>query len=181
MRNPQAVKDAKRRYRESHREELRLKNRAYAAKRYVTDPAYAEKSRAKSRALDPDVKKARAKAVYAKYAEARREYAVAYRKLKRPWLTDESRILVANGQARRRARIRGLETEAVDRLVVYERDGGRCHLCNKTVSRHNFHIDHLIPISKGGSHTYANVALAHPRCNMRRGNGRLPAQLRLVG
>jgi 5-methylcytosine-specific restriction endonuclease McrA len=41
-------------------------------------------------------------------------------------------------------------------------------------------IDHLVPVSAGGSHTWDNVALAHRRCNYeRREVG--PAQLRLLG
>jgi 5-methylcytosine-specific restriction endonuclease McrA len=42
-------------------------------------------------------------------------------------------------------------------------------------------LDHLIPLSKGGNHTSDNLALAHGRCNSRRGAGRIPAQLRLLG
>lgn len=40
-------------------------------------------------------------------------------------------------------------------------------------------MDHLVPLSKGGDHSWENVALAHRSCNSKRGAGRLPAQLRL--
>lgn len=62
-----------------------------------------------------------------------------------------------------------------------ERDGWRCHICGGRVTAKTWSMDHLVPISKGGTHTLANVALAHLRCNQRRGAGRLPAQLRLIG
>ena len=39
-------------------------------------------------------------------------------------------------------------------------------------------IDHLIPISAGGGYTWANVAIAHKRCNSQRRTGG-KAQLRL--
>ena len=31
-------------------------------------------------------------------------------------------------------------------------------------------IDHVVPLSKGGTHTWDNVHLAHKRCNMVKGN-----------
>lgn len=71
---------------------------------------------------------------------------------------------------------------------VAERDGWRCHLCGLAVPNraykardHDPTIDHLIPVSKGGAHTFDNVALAHNRCNWERGNADVSFQLRLVG
>jgi 5-methylcytosine-specific restriction endonuclease McrA len=49
------------------------------------------------------------------------------------------------------------------------------------VKRPDASMDHLVPLSKGGDHSWANVALAHRSCNSKRGAGRLSAQLRLVG
>lgn len=31
-------------------------------------------------------------------------------------------------------------------------------------------IDHVIPVSKGGLHSWENVKLAHRKCNTRKGN-----------
>jgi 5-methylcytosine-specific restriction endonuclease McrA len=69
-----------------------------------------------------------------------------------------------------------------------ERDGWMCHLCGKSVKRlagtayvpQGATVDHLIPISAGGSHTWDNVSLAHRSCNISRG-AKGVAQLRLVG
>lgn len=70
---------------------------------------------------------------------------------------------------------------------VADRDGWRCHLCGKAVPDRPYKarandptIDHLIPVSDGGSDTLDNVALAHNRCNYLRG-AEGQAQLRLVG
>jgi 5-methylcytosine-specific restriction endonuclease McrA len=68
----------------------------------------------------------------------------------------------------------------IRRNTIYDRDGGRCHVCGKQTSRSNFHIDHLIPRSKGGSDAAGNLAVTHPFCNQTRAAGRLPAQLRLA-
>lgn len=93
----------------------------------------------------------------------------------------KNREKCADTEARRRARIRcAPEIESIDRLEIYDRDGGRCHICGKKVSARSFHLDHLVPISKGGTHTRANVRIAHAFCNQSRNAGRLPAQLLLV-
>jgi 5-methylcytosine-specific restriction endonuclease McrA len=32
-----------------------------------------------------------------------------------------------------------------------------------------WHVDHIVPISKGGPHSYLNVQLAHAKCNRTKG------------
>jgi len=81
-------------------------------------------------------------------------------------------------QARRRARKRGATVEKVERRLVFERDQGRCHLCGKKVNLKNWHLDHIIPLARGGEHSYRNVAVSCPRCNMRKQN-KMRGQLRL--
>jgi 5-methylcytosine-specific restriction endonuclease McrA len=66
-------------------------------------------------------------------------------------------------------------------LDICIRDQWRCHICGKKVARKDVTLDHLIPISAGGAHLPENVSLAHRVCNSRRGAGRLPAQLLLLG
>lgn len=80
---------------------------------------------------------------------------------------------------RRRARLNSAAQEAIDLDCLYKRDRKYCGICGKPVKRKQASIDHIIPISKGGSHTYDNVQLAHRQCNYRRGIGRIPAQTRL--
>lgn len=68
---------------------------------------------------------------------------------------------------RRHAREKGAPiVEKVDRIVVYTRDGGICHLCGIQAPRYAFHLDHIVPLARGGSHAYANVAVSHPFCNL---------------
>jgi 5-methylcytosine-specific restriction endonuclease McrA len=71
--------------------------------------------------------------------------------------------------ARRRARIRGNQVERISRRAVYERDQGRCYLCGKAVEPDHWHLEHIVPVARGGSHCYGNVAVACPECNWRKG------------
>jgi HNH endonuclease len=56
------------------------------------------------------------------------------------------------------------------KIAVSARDGGRCRQCGST---HNLHFDHVIPLSRGGSNSVANIQLLCGVCNRAKG-----AQLR---
>ncbi len=82
----------------------------------------------------------------------------------------------------RYARTRGSVTaERFTLDEIYERDGGRCHLCNCKVARRDATVDHLVPVALGGEHTRANVALAHRSCNSSKKTSARNEQLRLIG
>lgn len=42
-------------------------------------------------------------------------------------------------------------------------------------------IDHIVPLSQGGTHELANVQLAHYRCNLSKNNRGSGEQLLLIG
>ena len=81
------------------------------------------------------------------------------------------------GSRTRRARLAGVECEPIDPIKVFERDGYRCGLCGKRTlkaKRGTIHprapeLDHIVAISLGGSHTYANVQCSCRECNRRKG------------
>ena len=91
-----------------------------------------------------------------------------------------------NKHERHRARKKSAPMiEKIDRQTVFERDKWTCQICHKRVPRKTKNIklratlDHIVPLSKGGSHTYANVVLAHHICNSSKGNRAIPQQMRL--
>jgi hypothetical protein len=68
------------------------------------------------------------------------------------------------------ARSRGAEiVELVYPLVVLERDDGVCGICEQDVDPFDFQVDHIVACRDGGEHSYANVQVAHPRCNVQKG------------
>ncbi len=140
------------------------------------------------RAADPETFRERGRRSYQAHREAyiararqwQRENPEAVARRSRKW-AQKNPDKVRDYVNLRRARLMASGVEKIDRVRVFERDGGRCHICGELVSTEKFELDHLVPISKGGSHTYANVRVAHPSCNRRRSDGVLPAQLLLIG
>lgn len=72
-------------------------------------------------------------------------------------------------EASRRARMAGAEREAVSRQEIIKRDNATCYLCGRVCSDADIHLDHIIPLAKGGSHTADNLAVACATCNVRKG------------
>lgn len=68
--------------------------------------------------------------------------------------------------------------DSIDLDSVYKKFEGICKLCgNRTditdkqsnrIGKNYPTIDHIIPLSKGGTHTWSNVQLAHNKCNARK-------------
>ncbi len=71
-------------------------------------------------------------------------------------------------ESRRRARKKGTMTEKLDFVYVKARDKNTCGICDKQVPEGDIHFDHIIPLSRGGTHTYDNIQVAHSNCNLRK-------------
>lgn len=71
--------------------------------------------------------------------------------------------------AKRNYQIASGSVEPINRNLVWERDAGICGICGDSVEG-KWHMDHIIPLSLGGSHTYDNVQVSHPRCNIQKSN-----------
>ena len=72
----------------------------------------------------------------------------------------------------KRARSNGQFDADIDIYKLIERDGGCCYLCGDDVLfSYNFNhpkyptIEHVVPISKGGTHSWDNVKVACRECN----------------
>lgn len=76
---------------------------------------------------------------------------------------------IAGGQNRR---ARELEAEGSftgdDVAAMFKGQGGRCWYCQANLKKTGYHVDHYIPLSKGGSNDPSNLRLACPTCNLRK-------------
>lgn len=171
--NRDAILEQKREYHEAHKEE-----RACYGKRYREANAesikarkkeYAEANREKllayyktwRRANLEQVLKA-SRAHYAANAEALRECARDYAKR-------NPDVIRANSR-NRKARLRGVggRHTAGDVKRKHEEQGGKCYWCGSDLNG-VYHVDHVIPISKGGGNGAGNICCACPPCNLSKG------------
>lgn len=83
---------------------------------------------------------------------------------------------VGGGKHAHRARRYGVAYEHIVARRVFTRDRWRCGICGGQVDKTLKHpdpmaasLDHVIPMSKGGGHTYANTQCSHLKCNIDKG------------
>jgi 5-methylcytosine-specific restriction endonuclease McrA len=88
---------------------------------------------------------------------------------------EKARELSRIKESARRARKRGQFVEPIHPLIVLERADGVCGICGGDVDPFSFHVDHIIPLARGGEHSYQNVQPAHPACNTKKG-ARVPRE-----
>lgn len=86
---------------------------------------------------------------------------------------DKKRLSALKGSQNRRARMKNVFVEKVDYMKVFNRDKWICQICFHPVSKIRDRnlvdiasLDHIIPLAKGGEHSYANTQLAHLSCNL---------------
>lgn len=148
--NKEAISSQHKTYRATRKEETAARDKAY-------------------REANPEKTKARSAAYYEAHKEERIAYAAAWNRAH-----PEKQLELVH---RRNARKRNAFVESVSHLKVFERDEWICGICledvDPTIKFPNplaKSLDHIIPLSKGGEHSYANVQLAHFGCNASKGN-----------
>lgn len=70
---------------------------------------------------------------------------------------------------RHQALVAGSMIGTVSYEEIVKRDRGICGICGEPVEPCDRSFDHIVPVSKGGPHSMANVQLAHLVCNKRKG------------
>ena len=154
--NPEARRAQEQRHRERHPDIKKAKDARYYA-RYRAQVR--ERNRARHHA-NKEVRNAYSRNQYEKTIEERRRYRRSH--------YEANRSAYVSAAAARRALTKGATLEKVERSVVWERDRGICHICGLPADKERWDLDHIVPLSKGGPHAYANVAVSHPICNRRK-------------
>jgi hypothetical protein len=77
---------------------------------------------------------------------------------------------------RRRARLKNTRVGPVSFRALWDAQAGLCGICFSSIDDSLPHphpgspsIDHILPLSKGGTHTQDNLQWAHLTCNIRKG------------
>lgn len=157
-------------YKRLHPDRIRATQQRSQAKNAAKHKAYLDRYRAEHR----DELRAKAR----EYREKNREI---IRERNKQWAREDrknnpnkkhkrSREVILNQTRNRRARKIGAEGKYTTKDVnaLFKAQGGKCATC-KTHIRHagelKFEIDHVVPLSRGGSNWPSNLALSCKRCN----------------
>ncbi|MDX9744224.1 MAG: Rha family transcriptional regulator [Arcobacteraceae bacterium] len=66
------------------------------------------------------------------------------------------------------------------RRVLYIAYGGKCFYTNEPLNKNDFHIDHIMPKSKGGKDTVANCVPCIPEYNLQKSDKLLPNSQNII-
>jgi HNH endonuclease. len=151
-------------WRAAHTTELQRKMKEWFATHKEHRRAY---NKANAHRLRTSRQTPEARARKAAWAKANVERVRTY---KRGWKSrhkDAGRVYAAT----RRARQADAFIEVVDHAQVFADARGVCAICRRTIKApEKWHVDHIFPLGKRGTHGYDNVQLAHDTCNLAKGS-----------
>lgn len=131
------------------------------------------------------------------YYATHKEEAVAYRKvykkkmLRRKVQKEKRRLYAHNHRAQANARTAAWyarrlkattgDLKAIEEIYCIAKNGlnVHCYICGKPIPIGQRHVDHIIPLSKGGPHRPSNLAVACAKCNHRKYN-KLPEEMGIL-
>ena len=171
--NKDAISAKKKEYREANKEEINRKQKIHRE----LYPEQMKKYRAENKEkLSESHKLWRAKNIN-KLRESNKAYSSSER----------GRLVDTNAKHKRRY-IKKSKSDGTIPINVYPlsnelkkllvRQEYKCNVCSKSLNDGK-HLDHHVPLSKGGTHSIDNVVWLCPRCNMSKSN-KMPTQLLLV-
>lgn len=136
-----------------------LSHRVYQREYRAGHPELVERERARGR----------------EYRRRKRETGEAYIYLRKWWKTPAGRRLAqicSHRRVYRELNVGGNYTSD-DIRILFKSQMGLCWWCEKPLEK--YHIDHRIPVSRGGNSNPENLCLACPHCNMSK-NNKLPQE-----
>ena len=169
--DPVKRRECERRYKARHREQISARSKAYYAKNHQI---FSERGRnyylkhreeIMSKAIaQGHVKQAWNRAYYDRNKERIKANNANYRKL-------NPQVDVKHAVKRRMQINATIESEtAITDFIKLVRNSRRiaCYYCGKMISGKKAHIDHVVPLSRGGGHRPDNICASCPSCNMRK-------------
>lgn len=144
------------RYRENNKEKLKEKSRTHYRtekhqeyiKKYYEENKDKISKRQKQRVLNQD--------------KSLKEVQKRYRQ------SEKGKISEKNKYHKRRAKYKKGSLSNKQLAELYKKVK-KCYWCNCKIDSSNTHLDHYIPLSKGGEHTLQNIVLSCCKCNLEKG------------
>lgn len=75
--------------------------------------------------------------------------------------------MAKNIQQRRRS-IKKIGDVTTNQMLELQNNAKICYWCSIPLKGKNMHIDHYVPLSKGGEHTLSNLVVSCSTCNQKK-------------
>lgn len=162
-RNKEKIETTKRRYYEQNRDkiqELRKKFQAENRER-LAEKKKQYKDSNKEKVADTNSRSG------AKYRANNREKIT---KAKHKYYQENKMIYRLQNQKRKalKKQVGGALSKGIAEKVLALQKG-KCRICKSKLIAKNFHLDHIVPISKGGQNIDSNIQILCPTCNLSKG------------
>ena len=135
----------------NHKEVLKKSYQKHKEKRIKEKAEYRESNRK----LLAD----KQKEYYRENKERIRDYGKMYR------ATEQGKTVKRNSDHKRRTLTKNGDV-TVQQLKELYLTAKNCYWCNTKLNKNNTHLDHLMPLSKGGEHTLSNLVISCRKCNL---------------
>jgi 5-methylcytosine-specific restriction endonuclease McrA len=155
--NPDKVKVSSAAWKKANSEKIKEADK----NRYASNPEIGRAKSAAWRIKNQDSAKARHAAWYAANRDKRKANVAAW-KIANP---DVVRIHWQNYRARKRSSGGKLSNGLAEKLFSLQK--GKCACCKKPLGN-NYHLDHIMPLARGGSNTDDNIQLLRQPCNLQK-------------
>ncbi len=165
-----------RKYYDANREKVRARNNNWNKEHRQRMTEYQREWRAENEEEVKEKARIYRQLKHDRYAELTREWREANRERYNAWQRkhraanrQKSRFMGTYYQRRRKARKQAAEgTHTPEEIQQqYQRQKGCCYYCGEKVGN-NYHVDHIVPLSRGGSNDISNLVIACPTCNLRK-------------
>lgn len=134
-----ANKDKRTKYLQDNKEKLSQQNKLYIQKNIDKRIAYKKQYRQENK-------------------EHIAKYNAEYMK------TDKGKIHNRNNVRRRRSQIKDSDL-TTSQIIELKTTTTKCYWCHSELNE-KYHLDHYIPLSRGGKHTISNIVISCPSCNL---------------
>jgi 5-methylcytosine-specific restriction endonuclease McrA len=174
LRNLEKLTTQRKKWQENNSEYLKVKNAEY----YQQNKDIIAKRVREYQVANPEKRAIWSKTYAVSHPEEHRARVIAWKKAN----TDKVRESKRRSQHKRNALKLGNGHETYTEEQLLETYGVDCHICESPVNLEaprksglagwelGLHVDHLIPLSKGGPNTLENVRPAHGLCNVKKHN-----------
>jgi 5-methylcytosine-specific restriction endonuclease McrA len=154
--NPEKVKTIQKRHGENNHDRILLRNRG----RYNDNPERARAYSTKWRKNNKTKVRKTLKTWRSNNKKQIKEYSIEWRRL-HPGATKKHDHAK---RAKRRSCNGELSLDISTRLLAFQKN--RCAICRTSLKKTGYHLDHIIPLARGGKNTDGNIQVTCPKCNM---------------